>query len=103
MTLRVTLEIVPFGVESRKRVIDLIEIHNVGHTADPPDVPDEIGGVVCDYRVNAYTNGDRSKPEEEYFLHGYPRNLGARTLLMLALMALCTEERREQLEKFMEA
>lgn len=30
MTLRVTIEIVPFGVEENKRAIHVIELHNTG-------------------------------------------------------------------------
>lgn len=37
MTLRVTLEVVPFGIEDNKRTIKTINIHNIGqtHSQDP--------------------------------------------------------------------
>lgn len=35
MTLRVTIEIIPFGVEEDARVIDVINISNVGRKMDP--------------------------------------------------------------------
>jgi len=36
MTLRVTLEIIPFGVEKRKRTIAVANIHNRGPVTDHP-------------------------------------------------------------------
>lgn len=35
MTLRVTLEIVPFGEEQHKRTIDVFNISNIGKAFDP--------------------------------------------------------------------
>jgi hypothetical protein len=34
MTLRCTIEIVPFGIEDRKRPITVLNISNLGHVSD---------------------------------------------------------------------
>lgn len=67
MTLRVTFEIVPFGDESLKRQIDVLEISNIGTT-----------GEYCDYRIHGTDLG----------VTGHCREDGARELVRRALEVL---------------
>lgn len=47
MTLRVTLEIVPFGVEAEKYTINTLEIYNTGN----------IGFGLCSYEAKLISDG----------------------------------------------
>lgn len=70
--LRVTLEMVPFGVEAAKRTLGVMEISNIGGT--PKD---------GNYKITM------SQREKEHFaeaeLKHYPRKNGAWSLVLLAL------------------
>ena len=62
MTLRVTLEIIPFGVESRKRTIGIIEINNLARKTK--------AGLTC-YQARYWDEGKApmDEPEEWGFTH----------------------------------
>jgi len=65
--LRVIVEIVPFGVEEDKRVLDIVEIANIS------------GGNISNYRIQS---GDKT----EYVTHD--RSLGFEKLVLEALRAM---------------
>lgn len=73
--LRVTLEKVPFGDESQKSTIEVIEISNVFGNE-----------LVADYQVKLTTPGsDYTKVTR---VRGFPREQGAWNLVIEALYAL---------------
>jgi hypothetical protein len=73
--LRVTLEIVPYGVEERKRVIGQLDIANIS----PGFFPDDESG---DYKFEIMT--DNSAKVESKF-RNWPRRLGAWRLVQAIL------------------
>jgi hypothetical protein len=73
--LRVTLEMVPFGQEDRKRTIGVLEVSNIG-------VNEDLG----DYLIEL-EEPDKSGVEVEY-IKKYPRSKGAWTLVRRALQRL---------------
>jgi len=81
--LRVTVEIVPYGDESRARPIASVTIANVG-----PDVPD---GTPCDYEVRGWRtfkhrHGERY--ESTATVRGFERGRNATALVGAAVDAL---------------
>ena len=70
--LRVTLEMVPFGIEERKRTIGTIEISNVGGNA-----------ASGNYKVR-HVRDDGWEGSVELF--AFPRKRGAWSLLLRALL-----------------
>ena len=57
--LRLTLEIVPFGIESQKQTIDAIEIFNTGENEQRPDLGD-YNAVRGGKLIGQVKNHDRS-------------------------------------------
>lgn len=76
--LRVTLEIVPYGVEERKRTIGEMTIGNIS----PDFFPDDEHG---DYKFKI-TNDSDGKVEMKFF--DWPRRLGAWQLVQALLQLL---------------
>lgn len=68
MTLRVTVEIVPFGDEEEKRVIDVYNISNLGE-----GLRDRHGHTPCRYGVekNKYKTGEYDLLVSHYRENGY--------------------------------
>ena len=80
--LRVTVEIVPYGDESRARSIATLTIANVG-----PDVPD---GTPCDYEVRGVRCLSHIPfvEDETVFVRGFVRGRNATALVGAAVDAL---------------
>lgn len=72
MTLRVTLEIVPFGVEENKRTIHTININNITGISNVPDVGQHEYEVISDGQKQEWTVK-------------HTRSLGARLLVRKVL------------------
>ena len=70
--LRVTLEIVPFGIHEKTRILGTMTISNVGGTPEAGDYKIKIGQPAEDH----YAEAD---------LKYYPRKNGAWSLVLLAL------------------
>lgn len=82
MTLRVTLEIVPFGNETEKRVIETINISNISFKEKSDDG--------CDVYV-VERNSYKTYDENNIRIHHYRKD-GALLLSALALKELSLEE-----------
>jgi hypothetical protein len=92
MTLRVTLEIVPFGDETLKREIYRLDISNIGLVRN-----EGFGHEVCKYKVECYKtwyksviNRDNPSPPDEWelvttdFIEEHDRRDGAVALVQKA-------------------
>jgi hypothetical protein len=87
MTLRLTLEIVPFGVEANKRVIETVNISNIGEGP-------MIGSYYYIVEHNDYKNYDDNTPQ---LLHW--RKDGALVLAQRALELLNFKEDENECEQ----
>jgi hypothetical protein len=80
MTLRVTLEIIPFGVEARKRTIAVANIHNRGPVTDHPQERF--------YRYGGEFKTDKGSMQGSFKDLVFDRGLGAWPLVKAAIERL---------------